>query len=544
MIKIRKSFPVWVLFLGFTVIKLDAAAQSRPWILPQPAGTARVTTSPTTSVVTPQENIDRKKVKESVNEALDIIKKNHIGGKNLNYPAVFKWSITAVLRTLDPYSTYFDAKEVSELKTNPPSAGIGLKIQDHLLEGERGIFIHTALQGSPASIIGGLKFGDKIIKVDQWDAKGRSLAEVSEKLQGPRGSGVKITIERGVDRELQTIEVIRESFPQPPVPHAYMLEAGVGYIHLGNGFKVGSAKAFGDKLRELHNKGMSALVLDLRDNRGGLLMECIRVANEFLAEGQLILKRSTRKTSSEDLEFRSNNRDPDKSPIVVLVNEQTGSGSEIVSGALQDHKRALIVGETTFGHGLIQFPFLLEHGSLMLTISKIVLPSGRLIQGDYSNLSFYYMSRGQRIEHSFNASRGGIEPDEVVRPVKIRKEQRQMIDPVFGFARQLVNGRIIGFNSYQVRNPVDFSHDLKPDEFAVTDSLFNAFKEFVAKEPAYKLTTRQLDINREFIARQLRYNIVAAFYGLLTAERILKADDPQILKAIEALPKAARLVTR
>lgn len=542
MLKMKNSLPVCVLFLGFTIIKFDAAAQSRSWIQSEPAGTAPIASSPSKSVVTPQDHIDNsEKVKQSVTEALDIIKKNHIHGQNLNYADVFKSSITAALRTLDPYSTYFDNKEFSELKTNPPSAGIGIKIQEHQFEGERGIFIYAALQGSPASRIGGLKFGDKIIKVDNWDAKSRSLAEVEEKLQGPRGSKVKITIERGADRELQTIEVTRESFPKPPVPHAYILEAGVGYIDLGNGFNLGSGEAFDDKLQELHNKGMTALVLDLRDNSGGLMMDSIKVANQFLAQGQLILELSSRKTKRE--QYRAINRNPDKSPIVVLVNGQTGSGPEIVSGALQDHKRALIVGETTLGHGLIQLPFNLEYGSaLLLTISKAVTPLGHLIQGDYSNLSFYYKSTGQRIEHSFSASRGGIEPDEVVRPVKISKEQRQMIDPVFGFARQLVNGRITGFNSYQVRSPVDLSHDLKPDEFAVTDSLFNAFKEFVSKEPGYKLTEKQLDINREFIVRQLRYNIVTAFYGVLTAERILKADDPQILRAIEALPRAAKLV--
>lgn len=270
--KMRKSFPLWVLFLVFTIIKLEAAAQSKP----------------------PQQNIDPKTIKQSISDALDIIKKNHVGGKNLNYADVFKWSITAALLTLDPYSTYYDAKEFSDLKTTPPNAGIGIKIQDHLIEGQRAIFIHAASQGSPAAKSGGLKFGDKIIKIDNWDAKGRSLAEVNEKLQGPRGSRVKVTIERGVDRQLQTIEVIRESFQQPPVPHAYMLETGVGYIDLGNGFKLDSGNEFVEKLRELHNKGMTALVLDLRDNTGGFLTDGIQVAREFLAEGRLMLTRSTR----------------------------------------------------------------------------------------------------------------------------------------------------------------------------------------------------------------------------------------------------------
>ncbi|HXQ71720.1 MAG TPA: S41 family peptidase, partial [Pyrinomonadaceae bacterium] len=396
-----------------------------------------------------------------------------------------------------------------------------------------------------AATSGGLKFGDKIIKIDNWDAKSHSLAEVNEKLRGPRGSKFKITIERVADRELQTVEVIREPFPQPTVPHAYMLEAGVGYIDLGNGFKAGSGDAFSYKLQELHNKGMTSLILDLRNNPGGLLADGIGVARQFLEEGRLILTRSNRKTNSGQFEFKSNNRNPDKSPIVVLVNENTGSASEIVAGALQDHKRALIVGETTFGQGVIQIIIPLEYGNaLLLTNSKIVLPLGRLVQGDYSNLSFYYKGPPRRIKHSFSDYRGGIEPDEVVRPVEISREQPQMIELVFGFARQLVNGRIIGFNSYEVRGPVDFSHDLKPDEFPVSDSLFNAFKEFVAKEPSYKLTEKQLNTNREFIVRQLRYDIVAAFYGLLTAERVLKAHDPQILRAIEALPRAAKLVTR
>ena len=546
MINEKKFFPLYVLFMGLTVIKLDAAAQSRHWIPAKPASTAWVATSPTRSAVTPQGNIGPEKVKESVIEALAIIEKNHINGKNLNYADVFKWSITAALHTLDPYSTYYDAKGFAELKTNPPRADIGIIIQDHLIEGERGVFIHAALQGSAAVRSGGLKFGDKIIRIDDWNAKSHSLADVNEKLRGPRGSKFKITIERTVDGELQTIEVIRESFPQPAVPHAYMLEAGVGYIDLGKGFKQDTANTFDDKLQELHNKGMTSLVLDLRNNAGGLLMQCISVANQFLAEGQLIVTiRGTRKTKFSSGEYRAINRNPDKSPIVVLVNERTGSAPEIVSGALQDHKRALIVGETTFGHGLIQFPFTLEYGSaLLLTTSRFVLPLGRLVQGDYSSLSFYYEIPPRRIENSVSVSRGGIEPDEVVRRVKISSEQRQIIDPVFGFARQLVNGRINDFNSYEVRQPVNFSHDFKPDEFVVTDSLFNAFKEFVAKQPGYKLTEKQLDNNRQFIARQLRYNIVAAFYGLDIAERILKADDPQILRAVEALPRAARLVTQ
>ncbi len=531
----RRCIRTGILLLLFAVVsqlsRINAAAQSMP------ADTAR-------SVVTPQENIDSKKVKESVSEALDIIKKNHVDGKHLNYPNVFKWTITASLRTLDPYSTYFDAKEYSEFRLNPPIAGIGIKLQDHVVGGERRIFVHSALQGSPAAITG-LRFGDEIIKIDNWDSKGRSLAEVVKKLQGPRDSRVKITIERGGEIELQTIEVIRASFSQSPVRDAYMIEAGVGYIDLRTDFNWGSGEAFSDKLQELHKKGMAALVLDLRNNRGGLMIESVRVANQFLPVGQLILTQSSRKTNYDAVQYKSINSNPDKSPVVVLVNERTSSAPEIVSGALQDHKRALIVGETTFGHGLIQFPYELKHGSaLLLTISKSVTPSGRFIQGDYSNLSFYSTGSAQRIEPGFGGSRGGIEPDEVVRSVKISSEQQLMVDLVFGFARGLVNGRIAGFNSYQVRNPVDFSHDLKPDEFPITDSLFNAFKEFVAKDSGYKLTDKQLDTNREFITRQLRYNIAMAFYGSLTADRILKAGDPQILKAIEAIPRAAKLVPR
>src|ERR1044072_7990245 len=211
---------------------------------------------------------------------------------------------------------------------------------------------------------------------------------------------------------------------------------------------------------------------------------------------------------------------------------------------MQDHARALIVGEVTFGLSLIQIYIPLAEGAaLLLTHSKALTPSGRTIQRDYSGGSYHFGdSEVARTESAGNVSgRGGLVPDEIVKARQMSGLQQRMIDPIFGFARLLVNGKTDGFQSYKIGRPIDFEHEIKPDEFPVSDSLFNAFKEFVVKETSYELSEDQLDANREFIARQLRYDISTAAYGLVIAARVLRADDPQALKAIEVIPKEAAM---
>jgi carboxyl-terminal processing protease len=317
-----------------------------------------------------------------------------------------------------------------------------------------------------------------------------------------------------------------------------------------------------DALEKLHKQGMTSLVLDLRGNPGGLLDQAVKVASQFLPAGQPVLSQRGRAYAAHT--YRSDNPNPDNVPLVVLVNRNTASASEIVAGALQDHDRALIIGETSFGKGLVQSIIPLEYGTaLTLTSSKYYTPSGRLVQRDYTNEGLYdYYTRGQGVsgedgdeaapktpagpESKTDTGRsvyggGGITPDEPVKPRLIQPVQGRIINPIFAFVRELVNGRVSGFESYKVTHPIDFEHVVKSDDFPVTDNLFKAFKDFVAKEPAYKLSDKQLDANREFIARQMRYDISTAAYGTVTASQVLTTDDPQVAKAIEDLPRAREL---
>ena len=232
-----------------------------------------------------------------------------------------------------------------------------------------------------------------------------------------------------------------------------------------------------------------------------------------------------------------------------------------MAGALQDHDRALIVGETSFGKGLVQNPFLLDYGSaLMLTIAKYYTPSGRLIQRDYSNGGFYdYYTHGGTLrqengdpgrpagpESKTDTGRavyggGGITPDEFVKPSLISPSEQRTIDPVFAFSMELAAGRIAGFENFKVDHSIEFGHDLKASDYAISDALFAGFKQFVAGKPEYKLTAAQIDKDRAFAERQIRYEMATAAYGTISAYQVFNLEDPQIKRGIEILPRARDL---
>ena len=339
-----------------------------------------------------------------------------------------------------------------------------------------------------------------------------------------------------------------------------MIRPGVGYVAMTGGFNTTTADEFRSALDKLHEQGMQMLILDLRGNGGGLLNQAVRVANTFLKRGQLIVTQKGRVRGSSET-YVADNEQPDNSPLVVLVNRGTASASEIVTGALQDHDRALVVGENTFGKGLVQIPFPVDYGSaLMLTIAKYYTPSGRLIQRDYSNSSFYdYYTNGGSYrtenqtppqptgpESRTDTGRtvyggGGITPDETIKPRVITTAQQRLIDPVFAFALELSRGRVAGFEQYKLQRPIDFRSDLKQTDFAVTDALYKAFKDFVANKTDYKLSPALLDRERAFVERQLRYELATAAYGTTTAFQVFNFDDPQIMRAIDLLPRAREL---
>jgi carboxyl-terminal processing protease len=499
-------------------------------------------------------------IERDLAEALTVIQDNYVDGPKLDYNAVFKSSIAGMLRVLDPHSDYFDAAEYEAFRTEQRSEyfGIGATIGD-LSEGERvETYIRATFENAPAHRAG-LRFGDHIVDVDGKSMRGKSYPEVRQNLLGPRGSTVKVTVEHA-DGKVETVQITRDAVPQPSIPEAYMIRPGVAYVAMTGGFNLTTADEFSEALDNLQSQGMKMLLLDLRGNRGGLLIQAVRVANAFLHRGQLIVTQKGRIDGSSEV-YRAINEAPDTTPLVVLVDRYTASAAEIVAGALQDHDRALIVGETSFGKGLVQLPFQVGYGSaLLLTIAKYYTPSGRLIQRDYTNGGIYdYYTRGGSLsagvpnaqlapvgpESRTDTGRtvyggGGITPDEAVKPRLLTPAQQRLVDPVFGFAMELTRGRE-GLEPYKVQRPIDFNNDLRATDFPMGDALFKAFKDYVASKPAYKLTPAQLDRDRAYIELRLRYELATAAYGAITALQVFNIDDPQIARAVDLLPRAREL---
>ena len=553
----RKSFllpGLSFLFIALTLPAIIFSQQNRS-ARRQPAAERPAASTATSATRAP---VTSSVVKGDLGEALSVIQSNYIDGKKLDYNSIFKSSINGMLNVLDPHSTYFDPVEYASFKTEQRSEyfGIGATIGDLRQNDEANTYIRATFDQSPAARAG-LRFGDRILEVDGQSMKGKTFPEVRKFLLGPRGTVVKVTVEHADTGKSETVTITRDAVALPSIPQAYMIRPGVGYVAMTGGFNLTTADEFQEALQDLHSKGMTTLILDLRGNRGGLLIQAVRVANTFLQRGQLIVTQKGRIRGSSET-FKAVNDLPDPVPLVVLVNNDTASAAEIVAGALQDHDRALIVGETTFGKGLVQLPIQLEYDSaLLLTIAKYTTPSGRLIQRDYSNGGFYDYYRQRALsdnepplqsgpESHTDSGRavyggGGIAPDEIAKPATNNPGDGRLADPIFAFALELATGRVKGFENYKVAKQIEYGHDLQATDFPVTEALFSEFKRFVASKPTFKVTGEQLEKSRAFVERQLRYDLATAAYGSLAAIQVFNEEDPQIARAVEAMPRAREL---
>ena len=504
------------------------------------------------------------KIESDVAEALTLIQDHHVSGKKLDYNNIFKSSMDSMLHTLDPHSNYFDAKEAEEFRTDQSSRyyGVGAIISD--LSDAKGnviaTFIKATFKNAPANRAG-LRYGDKIVDINGTSMLGKDRAAVSSLLRGPRGTLAKVTVEKYGTGKRETVEITRDAVSQPSIPEAYMIRPGVGYIAMTGGFNQTTYKEFADAMQNLKAEGMQQLVLDLRNNGGGLVSQSLRVANTFLSKGQTVFTQKGRIEGAED-NYQAENDNPDTTPIVMLVNQNTASASEILSGALQDHDRALIVGENTFGKGLVQNPFMLDYGSmLLLTIAKYTTPSGRLIQRDYSNGNLYdYYTKGGTLNENAAPAKptgaesktdsgrpvyggGGITPDVVIKPQTITNEEarleQKLTNPIFAYVLDVSYGKAAGYDAYKVDRPISFEYDIKAKDFPINEAIFQDFKKYAVEK--YNFTPAQIDRERKFIERFMRSEFVTAAYGSTTSNQVFNEYDNQLLKAIDLLPQAKQL---
>jgi len=495
----------------------------------------------------PADNAARARIADDFSKAILVAKDNYAG--QLDFNKVTKASITGMLRTLDPHSMYFDRQQWEDFQNDQSSRyyGIGSSIIQH--QGK--VYIISPTEAT-ASYRAGLRYGDHIAGINGESTEGWTQAQVRSKLLGPEGTTVVVKINRlGVDKPLE-FKLTRGPVPLPSVANYFMLGGGVGYVNLERGFNTTTYDEVSRALGELRQHAMTSLVLDLRSNHGGLVDQAQKVSNLFLYRGQKILSMRGRVLSSRD--FVASNTNPEDYPIVVLINRYSASAAEIVAGALQDHDRARLVGENSFGKGLVQSPFQLsDQSALVLTTGHYYTPSGRLIQRDYSARSFYdyNLKRGDKNtvhteEKHTDAGRtvyggGGIDPDVEVKvriPQQEQELQRVWFDPIFEFAHQLAAGQIANCAEFRLDRQADHHHWVQPNEYQVGEKVLVAFKSFLRDHRQFKLDDKNVDKDAEYVKRQIRYEMITAAYGVETAYQVLLEPDVQMQRALAEIPKA------
>src|SRR5215475_12145464 len=418
-------------------------------------------------------------------------------------------AIDGMLRTLDPHSKFFDPKAFSSLREDQRGEYYGLGITVTVRFGKVTV-VSPPFTGSPAEKVG-LRVNDIIGQINGEGTSGMDLNDVVGKLKGPRGTSVKIKVMRpGVDEPIE-MNPIRDKIAKYTINTEFLIRPHVGYIKLES-FAETTGQELRDSLKKLREeskaqdgKDLEGIVFDLRNNPGGLLQEAIEVCETFLQKGQLVVETRGR-TKGSNRPYSSQKLNPDNTfPLVVLINPQSASASEIVAGALQDHDRALIVGQTSFGKGLVQSVYpLSKNAGLALTTQKWFTPSGRLIQRDYSQISQfdYYNHRETAppkkddIKHSdigrIVYGGGGITPDYIIEQPKVNEFQTTLEAKfaVYTFVREFL-----------AKNPsIDQS-------FQVSDSMIDQFKQHMTKR-GIEFAEKDFQDNRDFIKRSIKYQIV------------------------------------
>jgi carboxyl-terminal processing protease len=306
--------------------------------------------------------------------------------------------IEGMLKTLDPHSSFFDPRQYAQMRERQEGKYYGLGIQIQPIDGD--ITVMSIFEGSPA-FKKGLRRGDVIARIESkdttgkstmLDAKGMSSEDAVKLLKGPKGTSVNISIRRRGYDQLIDLQVTRDEVNIVSVRGFFMIDSNTGYLKLGE-FTETSNHEVGAALEQLTAKGMKRLVLDLRDNPGGALDQAIAISNRFLPQGDMIVYTKGRTRNSDQIYRATEQSDYTHLPVVVMVNRNSASASEIVSGALQDHDRALVVGETTFGKALVQSVYKINEGAgLALTTGRYYTPSGRMIQRPWDGAFDEYLT--------------------------------------------------------------------------------------------------------------------------------------------------------
>ena len=463
-------------------------------------------------------------------------------------------AISGMLQTLDPHSSFLDPRTYGQMRERQQGRYYGLGITIQVIDGD--ITAVSLFEGSPA-YRKGVRRGDVIAKIDGEDAKGWTSEQAARRLRGPKGTTVRVSLRRRGYDQLIELDVMRDEINIPTIAAAVMIDDTTAYIRLQD-FAEQTGNDLSAALKNLSGQGMRRLLLDLRGNPGGPLDQAIRVSNEFLQKGQMIVYTRGRIPNS-DQDYRATERGSYTDlPLVVLANRTSASASEIVSGALQDHDRAVVVGETTFGKALVQSVYRISEGAaLALTTARYYTPSGRMIQRPWDGAFDEYLTyaaRGQSAPRDHAAADlkytdggrkvyggGGIEPD------------HRLEGPIEGFnpgrfarllfARQVFASFAQKFSAVGDTRIAVAAKDRKfvAKDFVVDAAMLESFREHLTAE-GMKIDEAAFTADLAFITAMIRYEIDLNLWTVEDARRQLIRTDPQAQLALTCFAEAERLV--
>ena len=485
--------------------------------------------------------------------ALDAIETEFVG--EVESDRLVYGAISGMLQTLDPHSSFMDPRSYAQMRERQEGRYYGLGISINVVEG--GITVFSIFEGSPA-YQQGLRRGDIIARIEGEDTLGWTSDQAVAQLRGPRGSSVQISIRREGYADLIRLDVLRDEIHIPTVRAAFMLDDATGYILLSD-FGENSDDEIGVALASLRAQGMQRIVLDLRNNPGGALDQAISISNRFLPRGDLIVYTRGR-VSNSDHDYRATEDSEYLDlPMITLVNRNSASASEIVSGALQDHDRSLIVGETTFGKALVQSVYRVSGGAgVAVTTARYYTPSGRLIQRPWDGTFDEYLTyalRDQEASTPHSAedlkftdggrrvySGGGVEPD------------RRFDGPTEGFnpnrfsrtlaARNLFNSfaqRFTRAGDERITASPTVPHRELSEDFVLTDAMVAEFRAYV-EDASVRIDEGAWQEDEAFIRAMLRFGIDVDLFGGGVARKNLAGQDPQLTYALTLFPEAEALM--
>jgi carboxyl-terminal processing protease len=451
---------------------------------------------------------------------------------------IYDGAIPGMLRVLDPHSNFFDPKQYALFKEEQQGKyyGVGMTVQQR----ENQTVVLAPFVGSPA-YKAGIRPGDIIQKVDGKSCDGLTTTEVADMLKGAKGTVVHISLGReGWEKPIE-VTVTRDEIPRPGVEYFTMAKPGIGYVRVST-FNETTDSDLADALRQLDVSKLDGLIIDLRNNGGGLLNQAVGMADMFLDKNEIVVSHRGRASQNRPYYAIRGNQGIEV-PVIVLINGQSASASEIVSGAIQDHDRGLIVGETSFGKGLVQTQFpLSEDTALLLTTARYYTPSGRLIQRDYKNVSLYdYHYNPQpptKPEVKLTDSGrqvfggGGITPDDIVAAPKPDDFQQMLYRRgVFYLQQQGVGD----FTRFYLGEKPDITKD-----FVVNDAVLAQFRKYLDQQKI-KYSDADIQANINWLKWQIKREVFTSYFGLNDGYKVELQDDVQLEKAIDLIPQAKAL---